>query len=74
MKIKRGLLIADEFRRVLREMKFPEHDGWTHEKIGERTRLSAGFIGMILSGAREPSKAILDAVGFERVVFYRMKN
>ncbi len=68
-----GLLTAEQFVRLL-QMDFPREDGWTHAKIGERLGLSAGFVGMLLSGHRKPSKAVLDARGMEAVVFYRLKN
>ena len=47
--------------------------GMTHVELGRRLGLSAGFIGMVLSGAREPSKAFLEAVGVERITLYRIK-
>jgi hypothetical protein len=68
-----GLLNADEFRQWLR-MRYPREDGYTHAQIAEELGLSAGFVGMILDGTRMPSKAVLDAVGMERVCFYRLKK
>lgn len=64
-----GLMTADVLR-VCVAIKFA---GLTHAQLGERWGLSAGFVGMVLSGAREPSKAFLEAVGAERVILYRIK-
>lgn len=36
--------------------------------------LSPSFVSDVLTGRRDPSKAILDAVGLERVVTYRRKE
>jgi transcriptional regulator with XRE-family HTH domain len=36
--------------------------------------LSPAYISDVLTGRRDPSKAILDAVGLERVVTYRKKD
>ncbi|WP_375782862.1 hypothetical protein ACE10Z_23395 [Bradyrhizobium sp. Pha-3] len=58
---------ADQVRKFVAE----HFRGETHETIGLTLGLSAGFVGMVLSGAREPSKAFLQAAGFERVVRYR---
>lgn len=69
-----GLVTADELRRYISTCRYPRENGFTHERIASTMKLSAGFVGMVLSGAREPSKAFLEAVGFERVVFYRMKS
>lgn len=68
------LVTADELRRYIAACRWPRQDGYTHERIAEITGLSAGFIGMVLSGAREPSKAFLEASGFERVTLYRLKR
>ena len=64
------LLTADEFRSVF----VRRFEGMTHAEIGELLQLSAGFVGMVLTGHREPSKAFLNAVGYERVIFYRLKG
>lgn len=47
--------------------------GQTHAEIGQRLGMSAGFVGMVLSGHRPPSKKFLEAVGVERVILYRSK-
>lgn len=62
------LMTADRLRAYAAH-KF---EGLTHEHIGRKLGLSAGFVGMILSGAREPSKAFLKAIGAERIAFYRI--
>lgn len=61
------MLTASQFRKRLRQ-KYPD---WSHNAIASELGLSAGFVGMVLSGAREPSKAVLMALGMERVSFYR---
>ena len=63
------LFTADQFREQLRE-RFPN---WSHEAMGEALEISAGFVGLVLSGDREPSRKITDAMGFERIVYYRRK-
>lgn len=68
-----GFITADEFRKFLR-VKYPREDGWTHERIGEKLKLSAGFVGMLLNGTRRPSKAVLKALKMEAVTTYRLKN
>lgn len=68
-----GFVNADEFRQWLRE-RYPQENGWTHESIGEKLGISAGFVGMLLSGARRPSRAALKALKMEAVTFYRLKN
>ncbi len=67
-----GLLTEDQFRRVFRD-RYPKEDGYSHERIAEILGLSAGFVGMILDGTRKPSKSILDPLGMEKVIFYRLK-
>jgi hypothetical protein len=69
-----GLVTAAELRRYITTCRWPRENGYTHERIAEILGLSAGFVGMVISGAREPSKAFLEAAGFERVVFYRLKR
>jgi hypothetical protein len=46
----------------------------TDAQLGEHLGLSAGFVGMVRSGTRRPSKAFLDAIGWESVTLYRMKK
>lgn len=62
------LMNADEFRTYLRSL-YPD---LTHERIGAELGLSAGFVGMLLDGTRRPSRAILERLGMERVVLYRL--
>ncbi len=68
-----GFITAEEFRKWLR-LRYPQEHGWTHERIGEKLNLSAGFVGMLLDGTRRPSKAALKALKMEAVTFYRLKN
>lgn len=74
MKIQRGLLTEDEFRKYLREARYPRDNGFTYERIAEETGLCDEVVRLAMTGARRPSSAMLEAVGFERVTFYRMKN
>lgn len=69
-----ALFTAEELRRFVSTCRYPRDEGWTHAQIARQLKLSAGFIGMVFSGAREPSKAFLNAVGFEKVTMYRMKS
>lgn len=64
------MLTAQEFREQMR-LQFL---GASHEVIGRELGLSAGFVGMVLSGSREPSKAVLDAMGMERISFYQRRD
>lgn len=64
------LMTADAFRKHMRRT----FKGLSHEGIGEQLGLSAGFVGMLLSGAREPSRKVLHAMGFEKVTFYRASS
>ncbi len=52
----------------------PVWGGLTDEKLGEKLGLSAGFVGMVLNGSRQPSKAFLDAIGWEAVTLYQMRT
>lgn len=68
-----GFITADEFRQWLR-LRYPRESGYTHARIAEELGLSAGFVGMLLKGTREPSKAALEALRWEAVTFYRRKD
>ena len=61
-------LTANEYRQFLYWF-LEDH---SHERIGDVLGLSAGFVGMVLAGTRAPSRAILTATGFERVLMYRL--
>ena len=65
-----GPVTLDQFRRVLR-LLYPREEGWTNALLGEHLGVSAGFIGLVLQGKREPSKKMLDALDMERVVRFR---
>lgn len=45
----------------------------SHAEVARMVRLSDEFIRQVRSGGRPPSGALLDAIGFERVVFYRRR-
>lgn len=60
-------MTAAGFRRHMRA----QYKGLTHVIIGERLGITASFVGQLLSGARQPSKKVLTAMGFEKVVTYR---
>lgn len=51
----------------------PDLFGLTDAELGDRLGLSAGYVGMILSGARPPTKKFLDAIGWEAVTLYQPK-
>ncbi len=67
-----GLCSAEEVRYYI--SRHPVYAGMTDKQLGEKLGLSAGFVGMVLKGTREPSKAFLDAIGWEAVPMYRMKS
>lgn len=66
-----ALVTADHMRWYLAECRYED---MTDQQIGEHLGLSAGFVGMVLKGTRPPSRAFLDAAGFEKVTLYRMKS
>lgn len=67
-----GLHSADELRWLISQ--HPEFHGMTDAELGRRLNLTAGFVGMVLSGTRAPSKAFLDAIGWEATTLYRLKS
>jgi hypothetical protein len=46
----------------------------SHDEVARMVRLSDEFIRLLRSGARRPSKGLLNAIGFEQVIFYRRKQ
>lgn len=42
-------------------------------ELGRELGLSDEFVRQVLNGSREPSKAFLEAAGYERVTLYRRK-
>lgn len=66
-----GLVTAQELRHYIANCRCEYQ---TYEQIADEMYLTPSFVGMVLNGAREPSKAFLDAAGFERVTLYRLKR
>lgn len=60
---------AAEFRDAMLA-RFGER---SYADVGRDLGLSDEFVRQVLTGLREPSRAFLDAVGYERVVLYRKK-
>lgn len=56
----------DGVRKIVEGVAVPSHRKWA-AKHG----LSQQYVSMVINGEREPGPSILDAVGLERVVFYR---
>ena len=52
----------------------PVWGGLTDVRLGEAIGLSAGYVGMIMSGARPPTKAFLEAIKWEAVTLYQMRK
>jgi len=69
-----NLFTADELRLLMKKVRFPTEEGFTHEKIARTLNCSAGFVGMVLSGARPPTKAFLHNTGFEKITMYRRRT
>jgi hypothetical protein len=46
----------------------------TQASIANMTRHGQGYISDLLSGKQPPSERLLNAMGFERVTFYRRKR
>lgn len=65
------LVSADHLRWYV--STHPRWGGLTDERLGEELGLTAGYVGMVMSGARTPTKAFLKAIGWEAVTLYRMK-
>lgn len=66
------LCTADHLRWFI--STHPVWGGLTDAELGKRLKLSAGYIGMIMSGARPPTKAFLKAIKWEAVTLYQMKK
>lgn len=67
----RGLINATELSYLLATNRWLS---LTDAEIARRTKLSAGFVGMVLNGTRRPSRAFLKAIGFEEITLYRMNG
>lgn len=52
----------------------PVWGGLTDAELGKKLKLSTGYVGMIMSGTRPPTKAFLKAIKWEAVTLYQMKN
>jgi hypothetical protein len=63
---------ADHVRWVV--ARNPAWEYLTDAELGEKLGLSAGYVGMILSGARPPTKKFLKAIGWEAVTLYQMRR
>jgi hypothetical protein len=61
-------LDADDIRVLLRTACVTVG---SQRAFAQKWRISDAFVSDVLSGRREPSKAILDALGLEREVTYR---
>lgn len=66
----KNLLTADQMIKRLH----PQFKGQTYSAIGRALDLSDEFVRMVLLRKREPSKAFLQATGYERVTLYRRKD
>lgn len=66
------LCTADHVRWAV--ARNPAWEYLTDAKLGDKLGLSAGYVGMILSGARPPTKKFLKAIGWEAVTLYQMKK
>lgn len=64
------MLTADTVRAEVRR-RFKDQ---SYADIGRTLSLSDEFVRMVLLGTREPSRAFLEATGYERVVRYRKKG
>lgn len=52
----------------------PRFQFLTDDQLGHELGLSAGYVGMVMSGARPPTNKFLNAIGFETVTLYRMRR
>lgn len=52
----------------------PVFGDMTDAQLGKKLKISGAYIGMIMSGARPPTKKFLKAIGWEAVTLYQMKS
>jgi hypothetical protein len=57
-----------DVRKLLKAQAVPTQGAWAASK-----RLVPSYVSDVLNGRRDPSPAILDALGLEKVVTYRKK-
>lgn len=60
---------ADDVRRQIRADM--ESLGWTQAECAAHFGISAAYLNDVLCCRREPGKKLLDALGLERVTYYR---
>lgn len=65
--LREGKMTADEVRELLRE---EARSLGSQRALARKAGVSAPFVSDVLKGAREPSGALLDLIGVERVVTY----
>lgn len=65
-----GRLSAADVRAILTEMASRSSQKAVAVKVG----CSPAFLNDVVKGRREPSGKLLDALGLERVTFYRAKS
>lgn len=51
----------------------PRFQGISDALLAKQLKLSAGYVGMVMSGARPPTRKFLKAVGFEAVTLYQSR-
>lgn len=56
------------------EKTIATHYGGSQKEFAKAHGISAAYVNDILNRRKEPGKKILDAVGVEKVVTYRVKN
>lgn len=61
-------MTQDEVRSMLKSSCVPNQGAWAKAK-----GLVPSYVSDVLNGRRDPSPAILDALGLEKVVTYRKK-
>ncbi len=52
----------------------PRFGNLTDARLGKELGLSAGYVGLIMSGKRPPTRAFLKAIGWEALQVYQMKS
>lgn len=62
-------MTQDEVRSILLTSCVPNQGAWAKTK-----GLAPSYVSDVLNGRRDPSPAILDALGLEKVVTYRKKT
>lgn len=66
--------VRDMLHAMVRELGNPRNGHGGQKPLAEHLGVSESFLSDVLNGRREPTEAILQPLGLERVVTYRRKT